>query len=282
MLDNITDFLSTKYGEINLKELTGGYTNLVFFLENTNPPVIAKVSNLSNYDSINEVTCLDLLKKFRCVPKIHNVFQFGKSRITIMDYINGTNGQSILDQDDMESAKKVYELLGKCLATEIHTIKYQNFHEKLPLIKKNKCELYKLSFIPRNLIEEAYRYLSTEEDENYVLIHGDFGPHNSLVLNESLYVIDWEWSGWGNHLQDIAWVIWFLKFHYPNKEQTLCQTFINSYKANSDIFILPEQIKSYAISRVINIIYRIIDADQEVKSEWTKRLKWTLETDFTF
>lgn len=113
------------------------------------------------------------------------------------------------------------------------------------------------------------------------LLNQDFGPHNTLVSNETLYVIDWEWSGWGNPLQDIAWIIWFLKYHYPDKANLLCQTFINSYKANSDTFISTEQVKSYAISRVMNIMYRIIDADQEVKDEWTKRLKWTLESDFT-
>lgn len=83
-------------------------------------------------------------------------------------------------------------------------------------------------------------------------------------------------------MQDISLVIWFLKLHYPKKAYTLCQTFINLYKKNSEIFISPEQIKSYAISRVMNIMYRIIDADQEVKNEWINRLKWTLKTDFTF
>jgi len=281
MFDNIAQFLSIKYGKINLKELKGGYTNRVFLLENTSPTVIAKISNISNGDSINEIKCLDLLKRFQCTPKVHGIFQFEKSRIIIMDYINGLNGQLLLEQNNIERAKKVYELLGKCLATEIHTIKYQNSCDKLPLIKKNNGGFDKLVFIPSSFIEEVEKILSTEEEENYVLIHGDFGPHNSLILNESVYVIDWEWSGWGNPLQDISWVVWFLKLHYPNKAHTLCNTFINSYKINSDISISPEQIKSYAISRVMNIMCRIINADQEVKNEWIKRLKWTLETDFT-
>jgi len=42
MLDNIKNQLRHIFGEVGLKQLTGGYTNGVFLVEGTNPAIVAK------------------------------------------------------------------------------------------------------------------------------------------------------------------------------------------------------------------------------------------------
>lgn len=113
------------------------------------------------------------------------------------------------------------------------------------------------------------------------MIHGDYGPHNALLNNDTIHIIDWEWAGWGNPIQDVSWVFWFLKLHYPDCAQSLFRIFLNTYRKHSEIFISSELVKTYAISRVMNVINNKIDhANIEVKKEWIRRLNWTLETDF--
>jgi aminoglycoside phosphotransferase (APT) family kinase protein len=53
------------------------------------------------------------------------------------------------------------------------------------------------------------------------LVHGDSGLHNTMWDDRDTKahlasLIDWEWSGWGNPLTDIAWLWWTMRFrHLP-------------------------------------------------------------------
>ena len=282
MLDKIKRKLRHIYGEVDLKQLEGGYTNGVFLIEGTNPSIIAKISNHQNDDGLYEYNCLCLLKNNNCVPNIYDIFEVDNSRILLMEYLCGVNAQSILDEGDIKKTEKVYELLGKYLAIEIHIIKYHESTANLRIIKKHIGDYYKLDFIPRSLIVEVERILGAENsEENHVLIHGDYGPHNALLNNDTLHIIDWEWAGWGSPIQDVAWIIWFLKLHYPDRAQDLFLIFLATYRKHSEVFISSELVKTYAISRVMNVIYKINPANIEVKKEWIRRLNWTLETDFS-
>ncbi len=59
------------------------------------------------------------------------------------------------------------------------------------------------------------------------LVHGDLGMHNTMWndstdgVNSAIHLsalIDWEWSGWGNPLSDLAWVWWTMRFrHLPSE-----------------------------------------------------------------
>ena len=281
MLDKIKNHLRHIFGEVDLKQLTGGYTNGVFLIEGTNPAIVAKISDKQNNDGLNEYNCLYLLKNNICAPNIYDIFEADYSRILLIDYLSGVNAQSILDEGDIKKAEKVYELLGKYLAIEIHNIKYHETTTKLPIIKRHSGDYYKLDFIPRSLTVEVERILGVEgSDEDNVLIHGDYGPHNALLNNDIIRIIDWEWAGWGSPIQDVSWIIWFLKLHYPHRAQSLFLTFLNTYRKHSEVFISSELVKTYAISRVMNVMNKIINENTEVKKEWIRRLNWTLETDF--
>lgn len=52
-----------------------------------------------------------------------------------------------------------------------------------------------------------------------VLCHGDFGPNNLLLDRTSFAVtalLDWEFSGVGEAIVDIAWCEWIVRMHHPN------------------------------------------------------------------
>ncbi|HEY8805778.1 MAG TPA: hypothetical protein VIM42_11875, partial [Clostridium sp.] len=101
------------YGEVELKQLAGGYTNGVYLIEGTDPVIVAKISDLQTKDGLYEYNCLCLLKNSHCAPNIYNMFEVDHSRILLIEYLSGVNGQSILNEGDQKKAEKVYELLGK-------------------------------------------------------------------------------------------------------------------------------------------------------------------------
>ena len=282
MLDNIKGKLRDIYGDVDLKRLYGGYTNGVFLIEGTDPAIVAKISDQQTKDGLNEYNCLRLLNNNHCTPNIYDILEVDSSRILLMEYLCGVNAQSIPDEGDLKKAEKVYELLGKYLAIEMHTIKYHESTTNLPINKRHSGDYYKLDFIPRSLMVEVERVLGAERsEEDYVLIHGDYGPHNALLNNDTIHIIDWEWAGWGSPIQDVSWIIWFLKLHYPERAQDLFLTFLATYRKHSVVFISSELLKAYAISRVMNVINtKINPANIDVKKEWIRRLNWTLETDF--
>lgn len=51
-----------------------------------------------------------------------------------------------------------------------------------------------------------------------VVLHGDFGPNN-IVFNANaghvLAVLDWEFSGVGDAIADVAWCEWIVRMHHP-------------------------------------------------------------------
>ncbi|MGH8792083.1 MAG: phosphotransferase family protein [Stackebrandtia sp.] len=52
-----------------------------------------------------------------------------------------------------------------------------------------------------------------------VLVHGDFGPNNILLAENSLNVaavLDWEWAHPGEPLEDLAWCEWVVRTHHPD------------------------------------------------------------------
>ncbi|MEK5237281.1 hypothetical protein NST99_16470 [Paenibacillus sp. FSL L8-0470] len=83
MIEEITEKLNGRFGKVNLIRLTGGYTNLTFLIEGTNPLLVA-----------NEVNCLNFLQGSGVIPIIHDVLDISNMRIVLMDYKNGIHGHS--------------------------------------------------------------------------------------------------------------------------------------------------------------------------------------------
>lgn len=209
MIEHITKELELRY-DCRLVRLTGGYTNIVFLMEGTSPLLVAKVTRLIDPDTWNEISCLNFLKKSGITPMIHDVLEISNMSIILMDYRNGVNGQSILDSADLEPAQILYKNLGRMLALQIHT---KSLNDSQHGIRKSNIAMLKskleAEFVPENLIRQSSIVLSTVEDneQNWVLTHGDYGAHNILLDTENEgTVLDWEWSEWGNAEVQTEWV----------------------------------------------------------------------------
>ncbi|MFC5529244.1 phosphotransferase, partial [Cohnella yongneupensis] len=168
----IKDILLHKFQNIRLIELTGGYTNSTFLLEGTSPPAVAKISDKEIVDGTTEINSLKLLNETSITPRVHDFFESNGYLFTIMDYIPGVNSQTYLDDNDISKTQEIYELLGKHLAKDIHSIKLKNSKSNLPTIKLINIDLDSLDFIPRDPLDEVKSILDIGIEEEYVLIHG--------------------------------------------------------------------------------------------------------------
>ena len=64
-----------------------------------------------------------------------------------------------------------------------------------------------------------------------VLVHGDYGPNNTLFSPDGEIVtgvVDWEWAHAGQAVEDLAWCEWIVRMHHPAEVATL-DRFFGSY-----------------------------------------------------
>jgi len=276
----IYDILLQKFDNIKIVKLTGGYTNTTLLLEGSNPLVIAKIYSNKNIDAKTEVSCLTFLNSAGMTPRVHDCFEENELLFVIMDYVPGLNGQELLEQGDLNQRRTIFERLGTFLARDVHSLIRDNYELDLPLMNLFDPKGDEHDLIPDHLKKLVEHVLSVPGTGKSTLIHGDYGPHNVLISNDSMHIIDWEWAAWGHPLYDVAWVIWFVNLHYPHFAKELSEVFLNAYKEHSDIPITNDLIKAYSTSKVIHIINRIKYANADVKAEWLRRLAWTLQTRF--
>src|SRR6201999_1632661 len=64
-----------------------------------------------------------------------------------------------------------------------------------------------------------------------VLVHGDYGPNNTLFSPDGEVVtgvVDWEWAHAGAPVEDLAWCEWIVRMHHPAEVAAL-DGFYRSY-----------------------------------------------------
>jgi aminoglycoside phosphotransferase len=284
MIEKIKKELESRY-HCQLTQLTGGYTNMIFLMEGTEPLLVAKVTSLLNQDTFNEINALRLLRESGIFPVVHDTLEIYNMNIILMEYKQGVHGQSVLDSGDLGKSKALYSALGQYLAVHIHSICFDSNKKG---IRKSNAEQLKISkldakFIPAELVRQSNIILSGMDvtERKWVLTHGDYGPHNILIeADHRLNILDWEWAEWGNPLNDVAWVVWFTKLHYSGFAHILNKVFIDEYLSCNPIIISSQQLKACSIYKVWNILFRIRNSSTDVQVEWIRRLEWTLHIDY--
>jgi tRNA A-37 threonylcarbamoyl transferase component Bud32 len=253
-------------------------------MEGTSPPLVAKVTNLSNEDTLNEINVMKLLQGSCDTPLVHDVLEIDGKRIIIMDCMQGVVAQSILDNRDWSRAEQIYRNMGMLLASQIHSRTYSGQAQGIRLSNRDAVAriIAELEFVPGLLGRDSMRILSAADtgEQPWVLTHGDYGVHNLLCEAEALHVLDWEWAEWGNPLNDVAWVCWFTKLHYSGQAWALNTAFIEGYLSAGRLPFSPQQLKAGSVYKVWNVLYRLRIAPKEVQREWVRRLEWTLYEDF--
>lgn len=274
------DILNKKYPNNKFVKLEGGYTNTVFFIDGSNPQVIVKIYRKGNIDAKIEFNALSYMNNSNVSPKVYEYFEDNFNIYVIMEYIQGINGQKYMDNCDFEKTEEIYNLLGLFLAKNVHSIKQEENIENIPLKSLGNLNLDFLNIFSLNIINKIKDIFNVKVKEENVLTHGDYGPHNTLVYNNGLKIIDWEWACWGNPLFDVAWVIWFVHLHYPNVCKKLSKIFLKEYCSNNKIEIDEDIIRAFSMYKVIKLLEKAITISEDAKCEWVRRLEWTIETDF--
>lgn len=284
MTDHIIRVLEATYA-CRLERLTGGYTNLTYLMAGAEAPLVAKIASLSNEDTLNEIQVMRLVQGSCDTPAVHKIMEMDGMRIVIMDGMQGVNAQSVLDAGNWSRAERIYGRMGLLLAEQIHSRPYHPSGKEIRLSNRSQLDqlITSLEFVPASLGRHSLQLLESAGagELPWVLTHGDYGVHNLLCDEEDvLHVLDWEWAEWGSPLNDVAWVCWFTKHHYPAKARVLNAAFLEGYLAGNPLAFTPRQMKAACLYRVWNILYRLRIAPREVQHEWTRRLEWTLGEDF--
>ena len=70
--------------------------------------------------------------------------------------------------------------------------------------------------------------ITASRQPGQVLVHGDYGPNNTLLdpaARQVTAVVDWEWAHAGDPLEDLAWCEWIIRMHHPGQISALEEFF---------------------------------------------------------
>ena len=57
------------------------------------------------------------------------------------------------------------------------------------------------------------------------IVHGDFGPQNLLIDQETSTLLDWEFAHLGDPVEDLAWAEWIVRIHHPGHSDAIPELF---------------------------------------------------------
>jgi aminoglycoside phosphotransferase (APT) family kinase protein len=111
------------------------------------------------------------------------------------------------------------------------------------------------------------------------LVHGDAGLHNVLWDGHISALLDWEWSGCGNPLLDVAWVYWTMRWRAISP--ALWDVFLNSYQA-AFAGATPADaagLRALVFGQIAGILAHVRE-QPTARAEWLRRANWTLTLEF--
>jgi aminoglycoside phosphotransferase (APT) family kinase protein len=75
-----------------------------------------------------------------------------------------------------------------------------------------------------HMIDPGLVLPSTPSRPGAVLVHGDYGPNNTLLdpaARQVTALLDWEWVHAGDAVGDLAWCEWIIRMHHPEQAGSL-------------------------------------------------------------
>lgn len=162
------------------------------------------------------------------VPKIHSIEVVDGNWAIILDYIEGTTLQSLMETHP-EKEDEYLELFVDLQLTVLS--------KKVPLLNKFKDKTQ--ARISAASLDATTRYeLHTRLDsmpKHTRLLHGDFDPSNVIITADGTpYVIDWAHATQGNSSADVATT--YLLFYLAGKDK-LADKYLKLYCKKSDTAI---------------------------------------------
>lgn len=159
------------------------------------------------------------------IPKIRSIEVVDGKWAIILDFIEGTTLQSLMD----ENPDKIDEYLDFYVDLQMSV-----FKQKVPMLNKMKDKFN--AKISATKLDATTRYeLHTRLDsmpKHNNLCHGDFDPSNIIITADGTpFIIDWSHATQGNASADVArsYTMW-----YVNGKKDVAEKYLRLYCKKSD------------------------------------------------
>lgn len=225
-------------------------------------------------DLRREAAVLDAIGGSLPVPHLIALVDDERVTATIARFVPGAHGIAWYSDSPIRLIRAC-EDLGTTLR-RVHRSGYESAYEPLPpRFSRAAVALGELAIDDgeRRVLADALAHPAWRGDAG--LVHGDAGLHNTLWWNSQLSaLLDWEWAGWGPPLLDIAWVSWTLRFR--DAPAAARDALLRGYGN------LPPAAAGWERALVFGQIAALLLRSQrsaDATAEWTRRLRWTIESD---
>jgi aminoglycoside phosphotransferase (APT) family kinase protein len=257
---------------------SGGFSNLtaIATIGGERCAIKAATAPLRRADVRREAQVLRLLREHALpAPALIALVEDQAWTIAIMRYVAGEHGLGVLSRAP-EQLGALYHALGRLLA-QLHPLPplgapplAQRMDQALAALPALDLEPALVAVLRAALGHPIWR------SQPCGLAHGDAGLHNLLWEGRIAALLDWEWSGCGAPLLDLAWLAWTI--HWRDLPPTLWEAFLAGYGDGPALAngAAPEDLRALALGQIASILVRA-HGQQGAWDEWQRRLRWTLE-----
>lgn len=223
-----------------------------------------------------EAHMLDLLRSSQLpVPNLIALIEDDDWTIEIIEFLPGTNGLTIL-ADSSQAVDRLYHALGQALK-QLHYAPIIPNHPDKTLAKRTAAlrETVANMPLPSNIQQALLDSLAHEAwaVPNKHLVHGDPGLHNLLWDDPDLALIDWEWAGWGDPRQDLAWIWWTMQWR--KLPVAYWDAFLDGYNPEHPEELSAQSLQTIALGQIAFVLTQARDHEADWQ-EWQARAEWTL------
>jgi aminoglycoside phosphotransferase (APT) family kinase protein len=257
---------------------TGGFSNLtaIVTIGAERCAIKAAAAPLKRDDVRREAQMLGLLQASGLpIPTLLAIIEDDAWTIAVTRWIAGEHGLRVLERAP-EELEPLYLALGQLLARVHRT----PLAADEPLLADRAR--HALARIPTLELEHDLGAALLAALEHPIwharprgLAHGDTGLHNLLWDGRIAALLDWEWSGWGTPLLDLAWLYWTIQWR--GLPPALWQAFLAGYGDGPALAngAPPEALRALALGQVASILTRA-QSQPGAWEEWRRRLRWTI------
>jgi aminoglycoside phosphotransferase (APT) family kinase protein len=258
-----------------LEPTFGGYSNTTVIVPVGGERLVAKIAQvpIKQLDVRREATVLQAIEgRGLPAPTLVSFYETSDFCIEFLAEIEGINGMHFFSHEQRR-LPELYAAVGRILSL-VHQQHATGLPEEFHLRERYArvhAELPQLGLDPELVrgLQSAIEHPIWDAPADR-LVHGDAGIHNLLWDGELRALLDWEWSGCGSPLFDLAWNLWTMRFR--SLEPRITYDFLSAYQAYSSqpIQAKATELRALALSHVAFILTRS-EPNTWTRAEWERR-----------